>query len=389
MLEHDSLTFIGRTTFRRAGRLFGIRLEDRRQHIYMVGQTGTGKSTLLHTLMRQDLVDGRGFAFIDPHGDLAESLMARVSPEQRARVVHFDVPNPEALFTFNPLACAVPATRPIAAAGLLEVFKKLWPDSWGPRLEHLLRYAFLALVEVPGAALPDVLRLLDDDEYRRSVAERVPNPQVRRFWLREYERYSPGRRAEAISPIQNKVGAFLAHPRLQRILGHEGEPTDLRRVMDSGGVLVVNVAKGRLGQDVTSLFGALVLATLARHGLERADRVESNRPDFAIYLDEFHTFTTMMIAGVLSELRKYGVHFVLAHQYLAQLDPEVQDAVLGNVGTVITFRVGPSDARIFANLFDVGLTAGDLTRLPNHNVYVRLLVEGEPVSAFSAETLVL
>lgn len=385
---HDPLTFLGRTTFRNERRLFGVRQSDRRQHIYLIGQTGTGKSTLLHTLMRQDLAAGRGFAIADPHGDLVERVLVKIPDARRPDVMYFNLPDASAKFSFNPLACT-PATRGIAAAGVLDVFKKLWIDSWGPRLEHLLRYALLALVEIPGSTLGDILRLLDDDEFRRDAVRQIENAQVRRFWLREYEHYSPGRRTEAMAPVQNKVGAFLAHPRMQQVLGMSSNARDLRQLMDRNGVLLVNLSKGRLGEDAAALFGALLISTLARTGLERADQPEDARHDFAIYLDEFHSVLTLGLAGMLSELRKYRVSLVLAHQYLAQLDAGVREAILGNVGTLVTFRMGPADARVFAPLLGNDITATDLTRLPNHHAYMRLLVDGAPVPAFSAEALKL
>lgn len=387
--NHPSqLTFIGRTTFRNQKRLFGVRQTDRRHHTYLIGQTGTGKSTLLATLMRQDLVDGRGFALIDPHGDLAEQLLARIPEERRRDVTYLNLPDETCDVGFNPLLCRLPHTRPVAAAALLDVFKKLWDDSWGPRLEHLLRYALLALVELPGATLGDVLRIMEDDAFRKTTAQKISNSQVRRFWLDEFERISPGRRAEAVAPVQNKIGAFLAHESLQRVLGGPNA-VDLRTLIDCGGILVVNLSKGRLGEDASALCGALLLSTLARLGLERADRPEKERRDFTIYLDEFQTFTTLTVASMLAELRKYRVSLVLAHQYLAQLEPEVREAIFGNVGTLVAFRLGATDAKTFATLFANDIQAADLTRLPNHHVYARLFVKGMPAPAFSASTLAL
>lgn len=385
--QPNRLVFIGRTTFRNQRRLFGVPAADRSHHVYLIGQTGTGKSTLLSTLMRQDLVDGRGFALIDPHGDLADDVLARTPSDRGADLLRFDLPNDRCDATFNPLFCPVPHVRPVAAAALLDVFKKLWADSWGPRLEHLLRYALLALVEVPGATLGDVLRIMEEERFRKAIAERVANVQVRRFWLEEFERYPPSRRAEAIAPVQNKVGAFLAHDRLRKVLCATSDSADLRTLMDRGRILVANLSKGRIGQDATALFGALLLSTLARIGLERADRPVSERREFGIYLDEFQTFTTLTVAEMLAELRKYGVHLTLSHQYLAQLEPDLRDAIFGNVGTIITFRLGANDAKVFANLFGDDFEAGDFTRLANHHVYARLFVDGAPAPAFSAETL--
>lgn len=384
----EQLTYIGRTTFRNQRRLFGIRRRDWRHHAYVIGQTGTGKSTLLATLMRQDLVDGRGFALIDPHGDLADQLLTRLPDHRRPDVQYLNLPDPTCAIGFNPLTCPIAHTRPVAAAALLDVFKKLWDESWGPRLEHLLRYALLALVEVKGATLGDILRIMEDEHFRKTIVPKVSNSQVRRFWLDEFEQMSPGRRAEAIAPVQNKIGAFLAHASLQRVLSGT-DPIDLRSLMDRGGILVVNLSKGRIGEDASALCGALLLSTLARLGLERADQDEEQRSDFSIYLDEFQTFTTLTVAGMLAELRKYRVSLVLAHQYLAQLEPEVREAIFGNVGTLVAFRLGATDGKVLAPVFGGEIEPAEFTRLPNHHVYARLFADGAPVSAFSAEALKL
>lgn len=381
------LLWLGHTNFRNARKLFGIPQEDRRQHLYLIGQTGTGKSTLLHAMMRQDLVNGRGFALLDPHGDLVDLIGTHLTAEQEGRIVRFDLPNDASSVLFNPLHCPRPHTRPLAASSLLDVFKKLWEDSWGPRLEHLLRYALLALVETHGAVLGDVLRMLSDDAFRLRVAAALSNEQVRSFWLGEFVRMSPGRRAEAMAPIENKLGAFLAHEKLRRALSSTTDSVDIRRLMDRGDILLVNLSKGRLGDDASSLFGALLVSTLARLGLERADVVEADRPDFAIYADEFQSFTTLAVASMLAELRKYRVHLILAHQFLGQLEPELRDAILGNAGTVVVFRTGPSDARVMTAILGGPMEPADILRLPNHNIFIRPIVGGAPVQAFSAEAL--
>jgi hypothetical protein len=387
MPSNGRLTFIGRTTFRNAQRLFGIKQADRRHHLYVIGKTGTGKSTLLETLISQDLAHRRGLALLDPHGDLVERVRARVPEEQRDQVIYFDVPNVAQALAFNPLERVPALKRPLAAAGVLEAFKKLWADSWGPRLEHLLRNALLALFDQPEATLADILRLLDDEVFRRDAARRVANAQVRHFWLREYEHYPARFRAEAIAPIQNKVGAFLADPRLHRILTQPRSAFDLRRVMDDGRILLVNLAKGKLGEDSSALLGALLVSKIGGAALARADQPEEERRDFYVYLDEFQNVTTLSLATMLSELRKYRVGLLLAHQYLAQLDPAVRDAVLGNVGTLLAFRVGPADAEILVQEFSPEFMAEDLVRLPNYHIVVKLMVDGAPVGPFSAQTL--
>jgi hypothetical protein len=385
--RENSITTVARLNWRDRRRPFGIKRRDRRSHMYIVGKTGTGKSTLLQTLIEQDVRHGEGLALFDPHGDLAERLAASLPEARRKDLIYFNVPDASRPLAFNPLAGVPPAKRPLAVGGMLDAFKKIWSDSWGVRLEHVLRNALFALLDTEEATLPDILRLLDDDAFRRSVASRVTNPQVRRFWLKEYEGYSWPLRKEAISPIQNKVGAFLADPVLCAILTQPKSAFNLREVMDQGKILLVNLAKGKLGEDAAALLGSLLVSQIGFAGLTRADVPEEDRPDFYLYLDEFQTFTTLSLANMLSELRKYRVSLVLAHQYLSQLEPEVRDAILGNVGTIISFRVGPADARILSKEFSPEFEAGDLMWLPNYNVYVKLMVDGMVSRPFSAETM--
>lgn len=355
--------------------------------MYILGKTGTGKSTLLETLIRQDIQAGRGLALLDPHGDLVEKMLARVPDERKDDLIYFNVPDRAHPLGFNPLERVTADKRPLAAAQLLEAFKKLWAEFWGPRSEHILRNALLALLEMPEATLADILRLFDDDTFRKRVGERVANTQVRRFWLKEYESYSARLRAESIAPLQNKVGAFLADPTLNRILTQSKSAFDLRKVMDEGRILLVNLAKGKIGEDSALLLGALLVTSLGVTALSRADIAESERRDFHIYLDEFHTFTTLSIATMLSELRKYRTGLILVHQYLSQLDVKVRDAILGNVGTIICFRVGVSDAAILEKEFSPELSATDLMSLSNYNIYLKLMVEGVISMPFSAQTL--
>jgi len=387
VLRHTHLTIIGRTDFRGERRPFGMRVADRRHHLYLVGKTGTGKSTLLESLIRQDLMHGHGLALLDPHGDLVARVLARLPAARERDLVFLDAPNPELEWGFNPLRGVPPGKRVVAASGLLEVMKKIWADSWGPRLEHILRNALLALLDQPQATLADVLRLLSDDAYRREAMKNVSSFPVRAFWLKEYEKYPARFRLEAIAPIQNKVGAFLSNPLLYRILTTPGRPLDLRRVMDERKVLLVNLAKGRIGEDTATLLGALLVSSLAWIAMSRVDLAEDERTDFFVHLDEFHAFTTLSLATMLSELRKYRVGLTLSHQHLAQLQPEVREAILGNVGSLIAFRVGPSDAEILAEEFAPQVKGIDLMNLPNYRAYVKLLVDGGPATPFSAETL--
>ena len=387
MATDNTPALFGRTNFRNDRSLFGIKQADRLAHMYVVGKTGTGKSTLLETLMRTDLLAGNGFALLDPHGDLVESVRNAVPSERRDDLVYFDVPDTSRVLGFNPLAPAAPAARPLIASELLLAFKKIWADSWGPRMEHILRNVLLTLLDQPAATLADVLRLFNDPGFRRVAIERVESPTVRDFWVNEYEQYFWRLRAEAIAPIQNKVGAFLAHPILNRILTQPRSSFDLRAIMDEGRILLVNLAKGRLGEDAASLLGALLVSHIGSAGLSRASRFEQSRRPFSLYLDEFHSFTTTSLAGMLSELRKYRVGLVLAHQYLGQLDPAILEAILGNIGTLICFRASPADAEILAPAFHPVFSPIDLTNLPNHAIYLRLMIDGVISPPFSAETV--
>jgi len=267
------------------------------------------------------------------------------------------------------------------------VFRKIWAESWGPRLEHILRNALLALLDQPGATLADVSRLVGDRAFRKEAARRVASRQVRDFWLREYEAYPKNFRAEAIAPIQNKVGAFLSHPVLHNIVTQPKSAFDLRRVMDEGKVLLVNLAKGKIGEDTAALLGAMLVSRIGLTALTRGELPEPERRDFYVYLDEFPSFTTLSLANMLAELRKYRVNLILAHQYLSQLDPQIRDAVLGNVGTLISFRLGMADAEILEKEFAPEFGAVDLIGLANYHVYLKLMIDGVVSRPFSAETI--
>jgi hypothetical protein len=365
----------------------GSKRADRRAHLYAIGKTGTGKSTLLETLIRQDLINGEGLALFDPHGDLVERVVAAVPEERRGDLLYLNVPDPALSLRFNPLGQIRAEDQPLAAAGLVEVFQKLWPDSWGPRLEHVLRNTLLALLETQTATLADIPKLFGDPLYRKRVVGQLSNAPVRSFWQGEYERYSPSQRAQVIAPVENKVGAFLADPRVYRILAEPGELINPRKVMDDGKILLVNLSKGRIGEGPAALLGSLLVASLGLAGLSRTDVPEEERRDFYVYLDEFHTFATLSLATMLSELRKYRVCLILAHQYLSQVEAAIRDAVLGNVGTVISFRVGTLDAQVLAREFRPKFSADDLINLPNYSIYLKLMIDGVVSRGFSGELM--
>jgi hypothetical protein len=384
---NQNITIFAQTNFRNQPVTFGIKRADRRAHLYILGKTGTGKSTLLESLMLDDLKKGFGFALLDPHGDLVKKVKAQIPWSRRDDVIDFDVPDKQQPYGFNPLANVPVDKRPLACSGLIQVFKHLWNDSWGPRLEYILRNCLLSLLDYPDSTLADILKLLSDRDFRKNVIPHIQNKQIKDFWIKEYDKYPERFRVEAISPIQNKVGAFLSHPLLQKILTNPEKPLSLRKIMDEGKILLVNLAKGSIGEDTSNLLGSLLISRFDLAALSRANIPEDDRRDYTLYLDEFHNFTTNSLVLMLSELRKYKLSLVLAHQYLTQLEPNIRDAILGNVGTVIIFRIGANDAEIFAQEFAPEFKQSDFTNLPNYHIYLKMMINGKISSPFSAVTL--
>jgi len=385
--RQEEVSYFARTNFRNRGCLFGIPQADRLSHIYILGKTGVGKSTLIETLALQDLHAGRGFALIDPHGDLVDRVAAAVPPAREEIVSYLNAPDPAQPFGYNPLRRVRDDRVPLAASGLMETLKKLWPDAWGVRMEHILRNTLYALFEQERATLADILRLYADEKWRKEIVARIRNETVRRFWRHEFERYHYRQRADAVAPIQNKIGALLADPTLYRILVAPKIDLSFRSIMNESRILLVNLAKGRLGEDSALILGGLIVSTLGLASFSRADSPSTERRPFFIYIDEFQNFTTLMLANMMSELRKYGVGLTLANQHLHQLDPDIRHAVLGNAGTLISFRVGPEDAAVLAKEFQPVFDVEDLLRLPNRHVYLKLMIDGTPSLPFSANTI--
>lgn len=390
-LNHQSVdsqvTYFAKANFREDLRTFGIKRSDRRAHMYVLGKTGTGKSSLIEAMIRDDTNAEIGFALLDPHGDLVKKIGACIPKKRMEDIVYFDAADPQQPYGFNPLGSIPPAKRPLACSGLIQVFRHLWSDSWGPRLEYILRNCLISLLDYPNATLSDILLLLSDRGFRKKVLPFVTNKQAREFWETEYDKYPERFRIEAISPIQNKVGAFLSHPLLQRILTRPEKPLNLRRIMDEGKILLVNLAKGSIGEDTSNLLGSLLISRFDLAALSRANVPETERRDYTLYLDEFHNFTTQSLIFMLSELRKYRLSLVLAHQYLTQLEPTIRDAILGNAGTIIVFRIGANDAETIAMEFAPEFKITDFTNLPNYHIYLKLMIDGKISRPFSAVTI--
>jgi type IV secretory pathway TraG/TraD family ATPase VirD4 len=354
--------------------------EERRRHLYIVGQTGTGKSTLLLNLIEQDLAAGEGLALLDPHGDLAEAVLTRVPRARTNDLVYINPADLERPIGFNPLAQVRDDLKAIVADGVVSAFRHVWADSWGHRLDYILTNSVRALLDVPGATLLMLPRLLIDDGFRgRIVGQHVADPIVRSFWVNEYAGYSTSFRTEAIAPIQNKVGKVLMVPSLRNMVAQPRSTITLRRLMDEGAIVICNLSKGSLGEGTAHLLGALITTSLAQAALSRADRPASERPVFHLYVDEFQSFATDSFALILSEARKYGLTLTLAHQYLNQLPDQLRSAVFGNAGLIVACRPGAEDAAILAA--QIGMDNSDaLLDLPNFAAWARLLYGGTPTS---------
>lgn len=384
---HPGLAILGRTAYRGTGQRFGILPDDRLRHLAILGKTGMGKSTLLHHLLASDMEGDRGVGLIDPHGDLVEAVLRSVPRRRSNDLILFDAGDALHPLAFNVLDCPHPKERPLVASGVVSAFKKVYGDSWGPRLEHILRNTLLTLLDVPGSTLLTALRLLSDARFRAQLLTQVSDPVVRTFWEREFAGMPPKLQAEAIAPIQNKLGHFVSSPLLRNIVCQSESKLRLRSVLDTGKILLVNLAKGRIGDDASALLGAFLTTQFQIAAMSRADLPEPQRRDFFLYVDEFQNFATPAFATILSEARKYRLSLTLANQYLAQLDEATLHAVFGNVGTMIAFQVGARDAEILAEQFGGDLTPQDLLRLPRFQAYVRLLIEGMPSLPFTMATL--
>lgn len=381
-----TVSYFGETNSRNRFTRFGIKQADRLSHFYVLGKTGVGKSTLIETLARQDLEGGRGFCVIDPHGDLAERMRDAAAAAGRP-FIYLDAAAPNQPYGYNPLRRVRDDKIPLAVSGLLDAMKKLWGDAWGVRMEHVLRNSLYALIERDGSVLPDILRMFSDKSFRRGVVRGIRNDVVRNFWLDEFEKYPDRQRAEVVAPIQNKLGGLLTDPRLYRTLVAPEIPISFRSMMDAGGILIVNLAKGRLGEDSANILGSMMVATIGLAALSRAESPIADRRPFFLFVDEFQTFTTLAFANMMPDMRKISLGLILAHQYLHQLDDDVRHSVLGNAGTLISFRLGPEDASVISRELVPTFDVLDLLNLPNHAFYVKLMIDGAPSKAFSARTV--
>ncbi|HNU81324.1 MAG TPA: type IV secretion system DNA-binding domain-containing protein [bacterium] len=383
----QEIAVFAQTTFRNQFKKFGIKTDDRRRHMYLIGKTGMGKSTIQENMIVGDIRAGHGLAVVDPHGDLAEKIIEYIPSNRIQDVVYFNPSDIDYPIAFNVLEQVDPHLRHLVASGLLGVFQKLWADSWGPRLEYILRNTILAILDFPGSTLLGVVRMLSDKSYRKRVVANIKDPVVKAFWEKEFASYADKFASEAVSPIQNKVGQFLSSSLMRNIIGQVRSSFNIREIMDQGKILIMNLSKGRIGEDNSALLGAMMITKIQLAAMSRVDVPEKERKDFYLYIDEFQNFSTDSFANILSEARKYHLNLILAHQYIEQLSEKVKPAVFGNVGTIIAFRVGAADAEELAKEFAPVFTEEDLVNLPKYEMYLKLMIDGVASSPFSAKGL--
>lgn len=385
--NNDDVCLFGQTFFRNQLRRFGIKTDDRRRHMYVIGKTGMGKTTLMENMVLNDIYKGHGVGIVDPHGDFAEKILDYIPPGRINDVVYFnpaDIDNP---IGFNVLEVHTEEQKHLIAAGLMGIFKKIWPDVWSSRMEYILNNTILALLDSPGSTLLGINRLLSDKDYRRKVIRQLKDPVVKTFWQNEFASYNDRYAQEAVAPIQNKIGQFLSASVIRNMVAQVTSTINIREIMDSRKILIMNLSKGRIGEDNSRLLGGMLITKIQLAAMERVDTPEEERKDFFLYVDEFQNFATPSFANILSEARKYRLSLIMAHQYVAQLDEVVAAAVFGNVGTIVAFRVGGGDAEALAKEFAPVFTEEDIVNLAKYKIILKLMIDGVASQPFSAQTM--
>ncbi len=381
-----NLTPLWKTNFRGTNMSFGMWPSDRRRHVYIIGKTGMGKSTLLENMIIDDILKDRWVAVIDPHGDLAEAVIGHIPKSRTNQTIIFDPSDTNWPIAFNMLEDVIPEHRPLVASGLVGIFKKIFWDSWGPRLEHILRNTVLALLEYPNTTLISIPLMLTSEVYRWKVVNKIKDPVVKKFWTGEFAKMAPNQKVEAAGPILNKVGQFLSSSILRNVLGQPKNSFSIRWAMDNGKIIIVNLSKGKIGEDASSLLGAMMVTKFQMDAMSRADIPENQRKDFYLYVDEFQNFATDSFATILSEARKYKLNLVMANQYIDQMQESVRGAVFGNVWSLVSFQVWYHDASILKEVFSWEVLEEDLMNLSKYDIYLKQLIDGMPSNIFSAGT---
>ena len=390
-VDPEDVSFIGRTNYVAALEekkfIFGIKRVDRRRHMYIVGKSGVGKTKLLELLIRQDITYGHGVCLMDPHGDVIETILDYIPKERIDDVCVIDPNDSDFPASFNPLQNVDPSFKFILTQGLIEVLQKQFGANWTPRLEHVFRFTCLALLDYPHATMRGMISMLTDRNYRQKVVEYITDDMVKRFFAIEFADWSEKFDTDAIIPLVNKLGQFLSDPLLRNIFGQKENKIDISKLMEEEKIILINLSKGRIGEENSSFFGSMFMTKIKQAGMERARIPPEDRIDFYLYVDEFHNIVTQTFENILSEARKYALNLTIAHQYMGQLIPQVQHAVLGNIGSLICFRVGGEDAvklkPEFAPIFDVK----DMVNLAVKEFYIKMTIDGESYDPFSAETL--
>ena len=381
-----SITYFAKTDFRKESKPFGIKQADRRLHMHILGKTGTGKSTLLKNIIIQDIQQGRGVCVIDPHGDLVEDILNYIPPHRTGDVVYFNPADQDFPVGFNVLENVEPNVRPLIASQVVSIFKNIYKDSWGARLEYILHNSILSLLDYENCSLLAIQRLLSDKDFRSQVVSKIQDPIIKNFWYKEFDNYNSDFRQEALSPIQNKVGQFLTSSPVRNIVGQIKSKLDMRFIMDNKRILICNLAKGEIGEDKTQLLGSLIVTKIFLSALKRADQPEESRKDFYLYIDECQNLATPILASILSESRKYRLNLTLTNQYLDQIPNEIKKSILGNVGTLISFRLGTPDAVELEKEF-APFNAIDLENIGLHQIYLKMAIDNMVSRPFSAITL--
>ncbi len=384
---NSEINFFASTNYRNINRKFGIKLDDRRRHMYVVGKTGMGKTTLLENMVLNDIYAGHGVGVVDPHGDFAEKIIDYIPPNRINDLVYFNPSDVNFPIGFNVLEVVRPEHKHLVASGLMGVFKKIWPDVWSARMEYILNNTILALLDFPNTTLLGINRMLSDEKYRKRIVRNVKDPVVKAFWEVEFASYTEKFATEAVAAIQNKIGQFLSASVIRNIVAQVRSRINIREIMDSKKILIMNLSKGRIGEDNSRLLGGMLITKIQLAAMERVDIPEPTRKDFFLYVDEFQNFATESFANILSEARKYRLDLIMAHQYMEQLDETVLAAVIGNVGTMVTFRVGSTDAEILAKEFAPTFVETDLVNLTKFEIYLKLMIDGVASQPFSANTL--
>jgi hypothetical protein len=391
MSEKEQITFFAKTNYRNQQVPFGIKPDDRRRHMYVIGKTGMGKTTLLENMAIQDIRNGNGVCFIDPHGDSIVKILDFVPPGRINDVVYFNPADLEHPIAFNILEAVESRYKHLVASGLMGVFTKIWASMWSSRMEYILNNTILALLDSPGNTMLGIVRMYVDKKYRKRIVDNTKDPMVRAFWIEEFANYAEKYRTEAVAPIQNKVGQFLSSAVIRNIVGQPKSTIDLRDIMDNRKILLLDLSKGKVGEDNSALLGAMIITKLQLAALSRVDIPENERKDFYLYVDEFQNFVTDSFATILSEARKYRLNLIMGHQYIGQLSPEgnnkVRDAVFGNVGTMVVFRVGAADAEFLETEFEPSFAPTDIVNLPKYHIILKLMINGVASDPFTAITM--